>query len=368
MFLRQDDYIIALEAMGKERQYTLDDMYTLKDCGIHLILKPASWQDIEVERDVYDWKGMDTQVANARKVGLRYLLLVPCLAPVFFPPEYYAYAVEREEAGTTLSYTWVPDHPSKMDMSHLSMWHPMATWIQECFIRLLCSRYHADDVQFMHAYSFGEYFLPDGRRAFMERVAVDDFRSHYKHRPHLYEEQKKMNLHTADTETREITEWLHGRCIERFTTEYTIMAKYNPSPELWLPWHGMYMQYPSAWDSGIDIPLMLPIVKDIFHPPATFMINYTHFIHFQFWNGQLPYKKILDQHNVHLFGGAEYCEGLEWTAPLAAEEGNRLLVGVKYDLNPGDTIEPKQQAQLRKAMDIMRTSEKSQWTEVWDVS
>jgi len=363
MFLRPDDYIIAMESTAACRQYTLADMERMRDAGIGLISKQVDWREIETAPGVYDWGRVDQQVANARRAGMRYLLLTPGQEPPHFPVDWYAKSKDGILNGPAVTDEMIFRGQSHSP-SQLSMWHDEAMAVEDDFLRAFTARYRSPGVLFAHAVGGGEGFLPGGARAFMDRAALDDFEVKHGCPLRIYNAQEAMHTRYLDAQTGQIVAWLNARCLKTFCQKHAILAKANPSREIYVGLHEMLQDFAGAWDSGVLLDPLYAGIREAFGDPPIISIHFTHHIHGLVWT--VRFMQRMKRRGVHVFGGAEYCVGLAKHAPVSAEDGSRLILGVKGDLSPNDEIEPWMLDAIRDARAVLAQSEACAWKELWE--
>ncbi len=270
----------------------LDDLKKLSDVGVRTTLPfQCIWDEIETAKGVYDWSYFDNYVNNATKAGMKTILFTPTAGyPSWFPDEYFV---------------WCEDGVHR---EALSPWNDEAQEVYFDFVDRLTKRYSSRNhcMVVSSQLSVGETVLLNVP-AFYDPAAVKSFQQ--------FADTDQMPA-KGDNQTEV---WLRESYIKLIIRQQAFLADTQ--------WREIFvMLHPAIADFGFYgngnnwIEEILFELKTQLEPVNINHIYYTWIQWSQYW---WIMNKWRDQFDEHVFGGAEYAEGLPMTTPAAIQNGLR---------------------------------------------
>ena len=93
-YFGKDNHLILMDtAKANGSYYSSDELRAMADAGIHTaILFDWAWHDIETRWGHYEWDKLDARVALLNRCGMRAIVKWYCVAPNWFPSDWWACA------------------------------------------------------------------------------------------------------------------------------------------------------------------------------------------------------------------------------------------------------------------------------------
>ena len=269
---------------------TLDELKQLRDAGVQTTMNfQMIRQHVEPAPGVYDWSYLDEYVARATAADMKVLLFTTTHGlPKWYPDEFFC---------------WGED--GVVHREALSPWNKEAQADQNAFIQKLIDRYYDPDhcMIINSQQSVGETVLLN-EPAFYDPAAIKSYQE--------YAETEDPPIRTDPT----VIGWLLNSYSRMLVEQQTLLAK--QCNEVWLMLHpairdmGYFIGNGNSWIDELlfDLTTRVPGVR-VNH------IYYTWIQWPQYWPEMGACR---EKYHEHVFGGAEYAEGLPITTPPAIQQ------------------------------------------------
>ena len=320
-FMRRDDYILLMDSPKADRtRLTEDELKQLVDVGVKTGLYfYTDWNAVEPERGFYDWREHDEALARYNRAGLRTLFMCSTRPPQWFPDEWYCYkyfGVSRDA---------------------LSLWNKDAQDYSDNFYRIMRERYTTPTSMVINSQITDGETIYLNEPAYYDPAALKD-----------YERLYGKGARPVNPNSPEVMSWLEETYIRVLMKQAHILIE-TPHRELFTmlnPRIGEMGFYPG---NGCH---MLPTIL-AHYAEENCDITQIYYTWIQ-WAHLHPYMNQLQaQYNTKVYGGAEYCEGMPTTAPVAAKQGVRLICSPCHEYTPHLHLEQWQLDNIRQAIKVL---------------
>jgi hypothetical protein len=295
-FLADDEFLLLMDiAHINETGVDVDfidetGLKMLLDSGIKTTMPfQCMWNSIEKKEGVFDWSVLDKYVERTTKVGMKTILFSATHYPQWFPDDWYP-----------------KDGLGNIHKEALSPWNKEAQERNNSFSRMVIQRYSSDqclvvspqllcgETMFLNVAGF---YGPHAIKDFHEKTGLDV-------------------PHPGDPIT---DEWLKNSLLNMLLEQQRIFVE-NKFREIYTALHIAIGHFSFYGNGNKWIEDILQLWTSELKPNKIIHIYYTWIQWGQFWSKINEWKT---NFNEDVFGGAEYCEGLPTTTPIAINNGLR---------------------------------------------
>lgn len=315
--MHKDDYIIAMDLWPDQengaRRMDYGELCKLRDTGVKTVLTFIPWFKIEDKSGAIDWSETFDTATRYKRAGLKGLFVAPDMAPQHYPIDWY----QKSWDGTLYNDV------KKTGWSIFSPWNKDAQKRLAEFVvaakRVLQTV--GNDMQAIASLGReGESILVPQANAFHDNAAIAEWNEVNGGAPLPYQETGWGMQ--ADTP---VTRWLQASLTDFYVKSQSLYQ------ENWTMLHRAY-----GWDAGCFIDSMMGNLAG-----PKYGIQFTHFPH-----GPLMQRTLADmrKHNITMWAGSEYPEGIVKHVHLAISQGLQGLLtapiypGTRYTRVDNDVI------------------------------
>jgi hypothetical protein len=285
-----------------------DDLKALYDAGIHTaVMFTNPWGTVEPRMGRYDWSSIDRYLERVGRHGYKTLIACYSEGPRWLPLEWCAETSSGKQAGV------------------VSPWNKDAVDYQLGFYQAMHDRYTIPGLSMVY-----NSWITNGETMFLNEPAWYDRAAIAS-----YHDYTGCNHCDPEKDNPETEAWFSQTLIDFLLKQQAILVD-NPDREVWTAAHPVLAQ---IYGNGCRyIELYLKAMLDTLRPVS---INHIFYTWLQ-WPGMWQHLDYLrETYGEIQWGGAEYCEGLDQSAPLGIANGLRgHIIGPLHPYTGHKHIEP----------------------------
>ena len=338
-FVGEDEHIILMDPPGPlvtcgeagawtNTHWTRpEDLVKLRDVGIKTAWATVWWNEIEREAGVRDWSHVDQAVERVTGAGLKLLLNT-----YHHPP--YPGVLPRE---------WYQRFANLHTCGFFSFQNEQAQAYEHAFIKEICARYPADMVKCINCLQCDGETLTQLEAYWYDNAGLA---SRYPDFPEgvAYACAAAQQL-PPDVDSEETQAWLRHWVIKTMLDQHDAFG----GDEMWFGLHPQIV-YPASGNQFMDD--IYRAFREQKPDVSLWLLQYTYFPH------GIPYRtkirEMIREHGLHVFGGAEYCTGLDVNTNFAIEDGVGFLLGATHPGSGKTRVDDRMLGSIKMALHNMR--------------
>ena len=230
MFLNKNEHVILYET--REIPYRLEELKSLRNCGVETMLIWAYWHEMEPLKGQYDWSRIEGIIERCNNAGLKLIINGPANAPCGYPQSWYL----KNKSGRFLNTSYW--------FRGFSYWNKNALEYRDHFTKMFCKKFSSETVLCASSfYNEGEYLMHPEAANFYDDAAVDSLKTYF----------KNLNLSLNEIDIFKATnDWLKKTYIDFALRSQKIYAEHNVKKELWQQLHWMLDVFPHCGTYFLD--------------------------------------------------------------------------------------------------------------------
>jgi hypothetical protein len=318
--MNEDEVFILFDIPKVNNEYmNINELHVLKDVGIETIQCVLSWEKLQPQQGIYNWKEIENRILIHKKVGMKTLIQFPAYhTPHWFPDSWYTWI----KPGTFAIYPYEITQDT-VYRGIISPWNYDAQEYKNQITQEIMDHFIKWDIMPIGCHMLAGESILINNPVFFNPLEVNNFMKRWETK-----DFPKVGEYRTDI-------WLKETCIKLSMDMYNILI-HNTYSEIWSTLHPV-CQY--LWPgTGVEY------INDIYdaclklNPSSINQIWYTfiqHPICFPI------FKEQITKYKLNAYGGAEYADGLTLTVPKAKELGFQgLIICPLHPFTGYTTIEP----------------------------